>query len=274
MEEIKLLALDLDGTLLTSQKEVTAENRQALKAARSKGVKVVLTTGRPLRAMEHLLAELDLLKADDYSITFNGGLVQCNTGEILAKSELTLDQVAEIHQALLELDLPTDILSGGTVYSLPSANHQSLYPTVNPMLDFVSLTSLSDLPKNLVINKVVSVFEQEFLDHQVTKLPANLTANYELFKSRDIVFEIMPKGIHKAKGLEILTQHLGLTAEQVMTMGDEENDVTMLEWAGWGVAMANASSHVKTKADAVTTRTNEESGVAEAIEAYILKGSD
>ncbi|MGT2925781.1 Cof-type HAD-IIB family hydrolase [Streptococcus cuniculipharyngis] len=274
MEEIKLLALDLDGTLLTSQKEVTLANRLALQAVKDLGIKVVLTTGRPLKAIEHLLADLDLLKEDDYSITFNGGLVQSNTGQILAKSELSMAELEEIYQALQALDLPMDILSEGTVYSLASQTRQSLYPKVNPMLDFVEISALADLPKNAVFNKAVCVYEQAILDQEVSNLPASLADKFELFKSRDIVFEIMPKGVHKAVGLDLLTKHLGLTAAQVMAMGDEENDMTMLGWAGLGVAMANASQQVKAVAAAVTSRTNEESGVAEAIERYILKGRE
>lgn len=274
MTALKLLALDLDGTLLTSKKEITQANFQALQAARALGVKVVITTGRPLKAIEHLLTELDLLGQEEYSITFNGGLVQRNDGQILAKSGLERSDLPVIYQALMTLDLPMDILSGGTVYSLASASRQTLYPTANPMLDFIPITSLADLPEDLVINKVVSVYDQAVLDKQIKQLPASLSERFELFKSRDIVFEIMPKGVHKAVGLEKLTQHLGLRPEQVMAMGDEENDLTMLKWAGLGVAMANASVHVKAEADAVTNRTNEDSGVAEAVETYILKGSD
>lgn len=81
----------------------------------------------------------------------------------------------------------------------------------------------------------------------------------------------MPKGIHKAEGLKLLSDYLGIDQSKVMAMGDEENDLTMLKWAGLGVAMANGVDKVKAVADAVTTQTNEESGVAEAIHNYILE---
>ena len=85
MSKIKLLALDLDGTLLTHDKQISTENKVAIKQAQAAGVHVVITTGRPLKAIEHILKELDLLVASEYSITFNGGLVQRNNGEILSK---------------------------------------------------------------------------------------------------------------------------------------------------------------------------------------------
>lgn len=93
--DIKILALDLDGTLYNTEKIVTDANKEALAAAREKGVKVVITTGRPLRAIGNLLEELNLLDEEDYSITFNGGLIQRNTGEILNKRSLNFDQLPD-----------------------------------------------------------------------------------------------------------------------------------------------------------------------------------
>ena len=93
MSDIKILALDLDGTLFTTDKKVSEENKVALKAAREKGIKVVITTGRPLKAIGNLLEDLELVSDEDYSITFNGGLVQQNTGKILAKTAMTRQEV-------------------------------------------------------------------------------------------------------------------------------------------------------------------------------------
>lgn len=109
------------------------------------------------------------------------------------------------------------------------------------------------------------------MDAQIQKLPKQLYQNFEVFKSREIILEVMPKGVHKAVGLKLLSDYLALGKSQVMAMGDEENDLTMLEWAGLGVAMANAVPKVKAVAKAVTAKTNEESGVAEAIHKYILE---
>lgn len=260
MKDIKLLALDMDGTLFTTTKEITEENRRALRAAQELGVKVVITTGRPLQAIQTTIEELGLYTADHYSITFNGGLVQRNNGEILDKSALDF------------ADLETLQPVGGTVYSIPSKGNKSQYHQANPMLTFVELESLEELPKDVVYNKVVTVTDEDFLNQQIPLIPSELFQQYELFKSREIIFEVMPKGVHKAFGLTLLTKHLGLSSKNVMAMGDEENDLTMIEWAGLGVAMANGSETVKAVADAVTLRTNDQSGVAEAIEKYILKG--
>ncbi|MCC9760739.1 HAD-IIB family hydrolase, partial [Streptococcus agalactiae] len=117
---------------------------------------------------------------------------------------------------------------------------------------------------------IVSVIDATYLDQQIAKLPDRLKVDYEMFKSRDIILELMPKGVHKAVGLELLTKHLGLDSSQVMAMGDEANDLSMLEWAGLGVAMANGIPEAKAIAKATTICNNDESGVAEAIGKYIL----
>ncbi len=271
MSEIKLLALDLDGTLFTKDKQVTVENREALKAAEAKGVHVVITTGRPLPAIDHILKDLGLLDDKHYSVTFNGGLVQHNNGDILVKKEMSREDIEQVYAAFEPLGLPMDVLSDGIVYGVPSKGNHSLYRQANPALTFVDVNSIDDIPENIVYNKIVTVCEEAFLDAQIPKLPKQLSEDFEVFKSREIILEVMPKGVHKAEGLKLLSDYLGIDQSQVMAMGDEENDLTMLEWAGLGVAMANGVDKVKAVADAVTTKTNEESGVAEAIHNYILE---
>lgn len=272
MGDIKLLALDMDGTLFTTDKLITEENRLALKAAQELGIEVVITTGRPLKAIQTTLEDLGLYTENHYSITFNGGLVQRNNGEVLAKSDLAFEELNVIQAALEPLSLPMDIISDGTVYSIPSRGNKSKYHQANPMLSFIELNSLDDLPRDIIYNKVVVVTDPDFLDQQIPKLSPKLHEQFEIFKSRDVILEMMPKGVHKAFGLDLLTKYLGMTAANVMAMGDEENDLTMLAWAGWGVAMANGSAEVKAIANAVTEKTNDQSGVAEAVEKYILKG--
>ncbi|MGT2935797.1 Cof-type HAD-IIB family hydrolase [Streptococcus castoreus] len=271
MTDIKMLALDLDGTLYNTEKIVSDANKKALAAARARGIKVVITTGRPLKAIGNLLEELDLLDNEDYSITFNGGLVQRNTGEILDKSSLSFEQVSHIHKELEAVGLPTDIISDGDVYSIPSSDgRHSQYHLANPLLNFIDVKSVTELPKTIAYNKIVTVTDPDVLDQQIAKLAPSIFEDFEAFKSRDVIFEIMPKGIHKALGLDLLCQHLGFEAKHVMAMGDEANDFTMLEWAGLGVAMANGVEGAKKVANAVTNLTNDESGVAEAVTRFIL----
>ncbi|MDR0921940.1 MAG: Cof-type HAD-IIB family hydrolase [Lactobacillales bacterium] len=266
---IKLVAIDLDGTLLNSKKEISLRNKETLKKAKAAGIKVVICTGRPLKAIHHILEELNLEEAGDYSVTFNGGLVQKNdTAEIMEKKALTLDEVKRIYEVVQPLALPLDVISDGIVLQLPSVN-ESLYAKANPVLTFEK-AELSDLTEDMIFNKCISAAEAEFLDNQSLKFPKELYDEFEIIKSRDILLEFMPKGVTKAYGIELLAKDLGIKQSEIMAIGDEENDLPMIEYAKIGVAMKNAVPMIKVAAT-VETDTNENDGVAKAIEKYILE---
>ena len=265
MADIKLIALDLDGTLLTTDKKLTDRTKAVLKAARDRGIKVVLTTGRPLKAMDFFLHELGTDgQEDEYTITFNGGLVQKNTGEILDKTVFSIDDVARLYEETEKLGLPLDAISEGTVYQIQS-DQESLYAKFNPALTFVPV-AFEELSSQMTYNKCVTAFAQEPLDAAIQQISPELFDQYEIFKSRELLLEWSPKNVHKAT-----IKHLGIDQSQVMACGDEANDLSMIEWAGLGVAMQNAIPAVKAVANVITPMTNDEEAVAWAIEEYVLK---
>lgn len=267
---IKLVAIDLDGTLLNSQKEISLRNKQALMAAKQAGVKVVICTGRPLAAIGPYLEELGLQEEGDYSITFNGGLVQKNdTGAIIEKTLMPLEAIHELYQLATTLNMPFDVLSDEVVMQLPSVpNYPSIYSSLNKLLTFESY-KLEELTPNRIYNKVVVAIDEAYLNERIKEIPASFYERFEIIKTRNNLLEFMPKGITKAYGISLLAKDLGIRAEEIMTLGDEENDLPMIEYAGLGVAMANAIPLVKEAADVVTD-TNDQDGVAKAVEKYIL----
>lgn len=268
---IKLVAIDLDGTLLNSQKQISDEDKSTLKQAKQNGVKVVICTGRPLAAITGYLTELDLNDPGDYSITFNGGLVQKNdTGEIIEKALMPLEHIHELYELAMSLNIPLDILSEGTVLHLPtSEEYPSIYGRLNNLLTFEP-TKLGEMKADRIYNKAVVAIDADYLDAQIQKIPADFYERYEVIKTRSNLLEFMPKGITKAYGISLLARDLDITQEEVMTIGDEENDLPMIEYAGIGVAMENAVDMVKKAAD-VITKNNDQSGVAEAVKEYVLK---
>lgn len=168
MSHIKLIALDLDGTLLNSEKKISPRNLAAIRAAQEKGVKVVLTTGRPLKAMDFLLQEIGTAGlSDEFTITFNGGLVQKNTGEIIGKTVFSRDDVLRIYEETEALGLPLDAISEGDVYTLAS-DQESLYPLYNPYLNFIPV-SIEDLSSQISYNKCVTAFHQDYLDSAIPR---------------------------------------------------------------------------------------------------------
>lgn len=269
---IKLIAIDLDGTLLDSHKKVSEKNKAALAAAKAQGVKVVICTGRPLRAIRPYLEELSLKDEGDYSITFNGGLVQKNdSGEIIEKATLQLAEVHELVELAQSLNLPLDIVSEEVVLSLQtSPEYSSIYGILNPLLDCRPFP-IEQLDDTRLYNKAVIAYHQEVLDPQILKIPEAIRARYEVIKTRNNLLEFMPKGITKAYGISLLARDLGIEKKEIMAIGDEENDLPMIAYAGIGVAMANAVPMVKEAAD-VLTASNDEDGVAAVLKEYVLEG--
>ena len=268
---IKLVAIDLDGTLLNSKKELSPRNKETLMKAKAAGIKIVLCTGRPLKAIEVYLEELGLLDHGDYSITFNGGLVQKNeSGEIMEKALMPLEDIHELHELAVSLDVPLDVLSDGLVLQLPtSLNYRSIYGELNNLLTFET-AQLDQLATDGVYNKAVIALEENYLDEQIKKIPREFYDRYEVIKTRNNLLEFMPKGITKAYGISLLAKDLGINQEEIMTIGDEENDLPMIEYAGLGVAMKNAVPKVKEAAQVITD-TNDRDGVAKVVETYVLK---
>ena len=268
---IRLLALDLDGTLLTDEKTISAHNKDVLMRCKKAGIKVVITTGRPLKAIAPYVAALELNAADDYAITFNGGLVQqITTGAILGKIDLHPGDIADVYDAFKKVDLPLSVLSNEMVYELPtSTTHPSIYSELNPALTYDN-RDLNALPTTRIFNKMVSATDETYLDAQIKKLPAELADHFEIMKSRKVSLEILPKGVSKAAGLAVLGEKLGIAQDEMMSFGDEANDLSMIEWCGVGVAMGNSSQVILDAADFIST-TNQADGVAYAIEQLIFK---
>lgn len=268
---IKLIAIDLDGTLLTDAKTISERNKTVLQQAKAAGVKIVICTGRPLKAIEAFLVELDLLHPGDYSITFNGGLVQKNdTGEIMEKAAMAVADIQSLYDLGKELQLPIDVVSGEKVFRLPSTKaHPSIYQELNPAMTYFDV-ELTDITDQYLYNKAVVANEAGYLDQQIQLIPQDYRDRFEIIKSRSNLLEFMPKGVTKAYGISLLAKDLGITQAEVMALGDEENDLPMIAYAGIGVAMANAVPVVKAAANVVTS-SNEADGVAEAVEKYVLR---
>lgn len=268
---IKLIAVDLDGTLLTDDKRISARNRETLMRAKAQGVKVVLCTGRPLNSVVGHLETLGLTEPGDYAVTFNGGLVQKNdTGEVLSKDVMSFEDIETLYQLTASLELPLDVVSNEIVYRIQPqpAAYPSVYHHLNKILTFEDKT-LDTLPRGCDYNKMVCAVDKAHLEQQLPKIPDSYHERYNIVRSGERLFEFLNKHVTKANGLLKLGQILGIDASEMMALGDEENDLSMIAYAGLGVAMANASAEVKEIAQYITD-SNEADGVATAVEKFVL----
>ncbi len=266
---IKLVAIDIDGNLLNSQHEITPEVFSAIQDAKKAGVKIVIATGRPISGVRAILEQLQLTEPGDYVITFNGGLVQdAATGEDIVKDTLTYDDYLDIELAARKLSLP---MHASTKQGMYTANRNiGKYTIYEAML--VSSPVFYRTPEEMAdkeIIKVMMVDEPEILDAAIPNLPTGLTEKYNVAKSAPFYLEITPKTVNKGQAIVQLAQKLGLTMDQTMAIGDQENDRPMLEVVGNPVVMDNGNPELKKIAKYIA-KSNDESGVAHAIREWVL----
>jgi Cof subfamily protein (haloacid dehalogenase superfamily) len=270
-ELYKLIAIDIDGTLMNDRKEITKEVNDAIQAAKAKGVKVVICTGRPIVGVQSIIEELKLNDEEDFVITFNGALVQ-NTYSKDVESQITLayENLKELYELSLKLDSPFQFFDTESLYT---PNREiSRYTVHEAHINQIPIHYLpiDEVPKDMLIPKVMFIDEPERLNTIIANIPESLWEKYTFVKSTPFFLEILDPSVSKGNAVKQLAEKLSIKQEEVICIGDGENDLSMIEYAGCGVAMANAESVVKEAAQ-FHTLSNNENGVAYAIEKLILE---
>lgn len=267
---IKLVAIDIDGTLLNDHHEVTNEVKDAIRKAKAKGVKIVLCTGRPLVGVQQYLTELELREEGDYVISFNGAMVQDTfTKKVVSHLTLEKEDLFYLSELSEEAGLHMHFFDDKTLYT---ANRNiGKYTVVEAYLTGSQLvfSEIEKMPADFKMSKAMMIDEPEILEAGIKKLPSDLGDCYHLVRSAPFYLEILNPEASKGNAVKQLSELLGIKQEEVMCIGDHENDTTMLEFAGTAVAMGNAIPRLKEMADFIT-ETNNNSGVAVAIEKFVL----
>lgn len=262
---IKMIALDLDNTLLNSKKEISQRNTHDLQLLHQQGIHVVLCTGRPINAIWPYIEQLGLTQPDDYTVTYNGGLVVNNQSrKVLSHLAFSLNDLNPLFNFVKQENLPLDLLDFDRVYEI-SDQPRSIYKTVVKNIEFVD-RSFNELPHQEYAKAVLAI-DPNKLSQVKNQLPDDLKRAYHIVQSQPMILEFLPKQVNKAAGLKPLLSHFNLDYSNLMTFGDADNDLEMIEAAGQGVVMANGLPEVKAVADALTD-TNDNDGVALYLEHY------
>ncbi|MGL4109673.1 Cof-type HAD-IIB family hydrolase [Clostridium sp. LP20] len=265
----KLLALDLDGTLLRGDSTISYITKEALKKAQSYGVKVVIATGRPLQGIMNYIEELDLIGEDEYVLAYNGSSVY-NTITLtpIIRNGLTGEEVKEIYRLSKKLGVEFHGFTDEECIATRENKYTDAERTHNKVP--ISLIDFdNDLKDDDFIIKVMIMEEESILNNVIDKIPNEFFEKYHIVRSTSFMLEFMNKNCSKSSGLNALANHLGIGKDEIVACGDAENDIDMIEFAGLGVAMENANDLVKSKADYITL-SNENDGIADMINKKIL----
>ncbi len=291
IEKRKALVLDIDGTLTNSRKEITPKTKEAIRHIMDMGHAVILASGRPTPGMLRYEKELELAKYGGYLLSFNGArVVDCVTREVIFQKTLPPEIPAQVYEFAREKE--AGIISyylNGNINEVRTRGEYLSSRNIAADGDYVISGFEPDeyilLEAHINNLDVITVYDfPEFINYPVNKClitaPGMLAAGYEkelqaiygdelsIYRSEEFFLEVMPKNVSKAETLDHMLDKIGVKRENTVCCGDGFNDISMIKYAGVGVAMGNAHEEVRREADFVTG-TNDEDGLVTVIERFI-----
>ena len=266
----KMLVLDLDGTLTNNYKEITPRTKEALMQAQAKGVRVVLASGRPTYGITPIANELMLTNYGGFILAFNGGkIIDYSTRETVFEQTIDQPEVEALHNASQKADLAILTYQEHGIVTTQKENN---YVEHEAFINKLPVTQYDNFVEDLQypINKCLIVGDPTPLHELELQLSKDLFGQVEVYRSAGFFLECVPPGVDKAKSLERLLAMVNIDKDDVIAVGDGFNDLSMIEYAGLGIAMDNAPQEDKSRANFITS-SNEEDGVAKVIEKFILE---
>lgn len=266
----KLLVLDVDGTLLNDEREISKRTLAALLKVQQMGVRIVLASGRPTYGLMPLAKTLELGNYGGFVLSYNGcQIIKAQNGEILFERRINPEMLPYLEKKARKNGFAIFTYHDDTLITDSPDNeyikNEALLNNLKIIREDEFSTAIDFAPCKcmLVSDKEKALIGLE--QHWEKRLAGTL----DTFRSEPYFLEVVPCGVNKANTLGALLEHLGVTREEVIAVGDGVCDVTMLQLAGMGVAMGHSQDSVKVCADYVTA-SNEEDGVALAVEKLIL----
>lgn len=262
----KLLAVDIDGTLLNSQGKLTDQTQKRIQEARERGVLFVLSTGRPIQGVKSLV---DQIGGDFPLITYNGAMVlRGKSQEVLYSSSLRNEDLLEAYQAGEKRQATMLIWSDNKLYANKD-NQKSRHYSSLTNTPFKVIETIDEL--NRPATKILWYEEENLLKEYQKELDGEIVSNTMVYHtSRPYFLEFVHRKASKAIAIEQLCQAFQIKREETIAVGDSYNDISMIEYAAVGVAMENAPDEIKEKADFITRDCDHE-GVSHVIERFILR---
>lgn len=271
---IKLITIDVDGTLVTPLKRLTKKNKEAIKKAKKAGIHIALVSGRPFTSMIHLIEELDLAHKGHFSICQNGSYVYDN---------FTRKPMFGTYQSPKDL-LIVDRMLDGFKLELSSMDDEGFYtrhknPNFYTKMDArinklpLKTVAYEDWPEDKDFGRFLILGSASEISRFIKNMPKELKENYYPVQTAPFLIEVMNKNTNKGYAIGQMIERLGLDMNEVMAIGNEKNDIPMLEEAGFAVAMGNSVEELKAHADFIT-KSNLNSGVGYAIEKLLNNGKE
>ena len=265
----KILVLDIDGTLTTSRKDISPETKKGIMAIQERGHLVMLASGRPTPGMMRYAKELELEKYGGYLLSFNGArIINCKTGDIVFQKVLPKQVIPGLYKFAVEHDLGLMTYFGDYIVL---GTRSDEYVEIESKINGIPIRQVNDFVNfvDFDINKCLMTAPPEKAEQCMKLLQEKYKDSLSIYRSEPFFIEIMPKNIDKANSIDRMLSTVGLTRENIICCGDGYNDMSMIQYAGVGVAMENAQPEVKEAADYITD-SNDNDGIVKVIDKFIL----
>jgi Cof subfamily protein (haloacid dehalogenase superfamily) len=264
-----MLVLDLDDTLLRSDLSISYRTRNVIKKAVAQGVVVTLASGRIPAALDQFSKVLGMNKRPGYLICSNGTIIQeSNTGKIIWETQVDPQAALAVYDLATAEGFPVQIYEDDIMY-VSKTNEFSRYDQKLTGLKQVVADDFHEIVKRGCY-KLLIPGDPMLLQPLESLIRTYLGTDITLFTSKPYFLEVLPKETDKGSALAKVSEILGIEQKAVMAVGDSMNDEAMIRWAGVGVAMMNGDERIKKMADLVTEKSNDDDGVADIIEQYVL----
>lgn len=269
MKEYKAIAMDLDDTLLTTDLIIAEQTKKTLIQCQQNGLHIILASGRPTYAIEKYAEELELKKYGGFIVGFNGAVVKdCKADRIILQKNLPLNCIRKLYELSQENSVFIHTYVGNKI--ITPKNNQ--YTEIEGRLTGMPISEVPDFVRavNQEVVKVLMLENPDHLRNVYEKLKEYLGDKFSMTISKPYFLEIMDMGIEKRGALAHICHKLGISKDELIAFGDSYNDLSMISYAGLGIAMGNAQNDVKKQSDYVTDG-NDEEGIANALMRFIFK---
>lgn len=277
MSKIKVIILDVDGTLTNSEKVITKKTKDALMKAQEQGAILILASGRPTSGLMDFAKELKMDENHGLLVSFNGSkVVDCETNKVLFNETMTVEEGQAVLEHMKKFKVKPmidkdDYMYVNDVYDCYIDNGGKPFNIIKyesrggkfKLCEMDDLAAFADYP----LNKILTAGDPEYLKEHYKEMMEPFKDTLSCMFTAPFYFEFTAKGIDKAKALDTVLIPIGYKREEMIAFGDGHNDASMVKYAGIGVAMENAVADLKAIADEVTL-SNEEDGIAYTLSQY------
>ncbi|WPC39745.1 Cof-type HAD-IIB family hydrolase [Clostridium sp. JS66] len=270
MDKYKMICLDIDGTLLNSKHRISPSTKEVIQiVSKEMQIPIILVSARMPKGILFLLKELSI---SNPIICYSGALIMDDKTNILSNVTIPILELKQVFKLTREMGIHISLYKDDEWYVEKIdewAEQEGIITNMSPII--MSFTDLFDLweKEDSGPNKILCMANQNELETLNAKIKDYNSNNLNIYFSKPTYLEMMPNNASKTSAIKVLCEKYGVQRPEVIAIGDNYNDINMIEFAGLGIAMGNAPNEVKQYADYITL-SNDEDGVAEAIKKYIL----